>query len=250
MDNSLTIFSRGSQMLAEANTIQKARDLKDLALTAADWARRVGAGEAAITLAKAYAFEAEHRMGEMLKETERANVSRDKKKAESKDTTPPPTLAEIGISKDESARAQKVAALPDETFEELKQGKITINKALKNSDISINRKKDAVKIPFDIFERLSQYYIPLKIEPEKHEGAICRICKKPILIGDQCCLNAEYWGCHFNCIPEIWKRFDKIQKEILLQHSTPLDYNPKSFSDDRVDWIPVSAIPFYKKYKK
>ena len=133
-ENSLEIFSRGSQMLAEANTIQKAKDLKDLALTAADWARRVGAGEAAITLAKAYAFEAEHRMGEMLKETERAKPGPDKKDRSSA-STESPTLSDIGITKNESARAQKVAALPDETFEELKRGKITIKKALDENSL-------------------------------------------------------------------------------------------------------------------
>jgi hypothetical protein len=129
-ENSLEVFSRGSQMLAEANTIQKVKDLKDLALTAADWARRVGAGEAAITLAKAYAFDAEHRMGEMLKETELNKGAQGIGKSAVQPVDRTPTLADIGISKNESARAQKVAALPDETFEELKQGKITIKKAM------------------------------------------------------------------------------------------------------------------------
>jgi len=136
-ENSLEIFSRGSQMLAEANTIQKAKDLKDLALTAADWARRVGAGEAAITLAKAYAFEAEHRMGEMLKEIKKNPGTRPSKEDGGTMQVPPsiPTIAEIGITKNESARAQKVAALPDETFEELKRGKITIKKALDENSL-------------------------------------------------------------------------------------------------------------------
>ena len=41
-----------------------------------------------------------------------------------------PTLEEIGVTPKESARAQKMATLPDETFQELKQGKITIKKAM------------------------------------------------------------------------------------------------------------------------
>jgi hypothetical protein len=129
-ENSLTIFSRGSQMLAEANTIQKARDLKDLALTAADWARRVGAGEAAIQYAKSYAFEAEHRMGEMLAETERAKPGPSPKIGAQATPISQPTLSDIGISKHESARAQKIAALPEDTFEQLKKGETTIKKAL------------------------------------------------------------------------------------------------------------------------
>jgi len=35
--NSLIIFMKAAQMLMEANTIQKAKELKDLALTTADW---------------------------------------------------------------------------------------------------------------------------------------------------------------------------------------------------------------------
>ncbi len=133
-------------MLAEANTIQKAKDLKNLALTAADWARRVGAGEAAIQHAKAYAFEAEHRMGTMLAETERAPAGRPGKI--SRDTRPinkPQTLSEIGITKDESSRAQKIAALPDETFEKVKAGEIPISKAIKESQD--DRYHDPASIP-------------------------------------------------------------------------------------------------------
>ena len=92
----------------------------------------MGAGEAAIQHAKAYAFEAEHRMGEMLAETERAPAGRPEKI--SRDTRPinkPPTLAEIGITKDESARAQKIAALPEEMFERVKAGEIPVGKAIK-----------------------------------------------------------------------------------------------------------------------
>ena len=37
-ENSLVIFTRAAHMLAEANTIQKAKELKNLAMTAADWA--------------------------------------------------------------------------------------------------------------------------------------------------------------------------------------------------------------------
>ena len=101
MDNetSVAILERASLMLAEANTIQKAQELKNLALTAADWAKHKGLGNAAIQHCRSYALEAERKMGEMLEATERANAARDKKKAESPDVTPPPTLADLGLSK-------------------------------------------------------------------------------------------------------------------------------------------------------
>ncbi len=71
-ENSLIIFTQAAQMLAEADTIQKTKELKDLALTAADWAKRKGMGEEAIKYANSYALEAERKMGQLLKETERA----------------------------------------------------------------------------------------------------------------------------------------------------------------------------------
>ena len=66
--DSLIVFSRGAAMLAEANTIAKLKDVKNLALTASDWARRKGMGEEAVQTARAYAMEAEHKIGKMLKE--------------------------------------------------------------------------------------------------------------------------------------------------------------------------------------
>lgn len=128
-ENSLTIFSRGSQLLAEANTIQKAKDLKDLALTAADWARRKGMGEEAVQYARSYALEAERRMGEMLLVAPKAKGAAAGGKKESprgvyvepRDTVP--TLSDIGLTKRDSSRAQKLARLPVKIFEEVKRGK-------------------------------------------------------------------------------------------------------------------------------
>ena len=109
-------------MLAEANTIQKAKELKDLALTSQDWAKRKNMGDEAIQYCRSYAFEAERRMGEMLAETDRAKgakgigpiavVPRDHK----------PTLKELGLNKDESSKAQALAALPQRVFEQVKAG--------------------------------------------------------------------------------------------------------------------------------
>lgn len=98
-------------LLAEADTIQKAKELKSLALTAADWAKRKGMGNDAIQHCRSYALEAERKMGKMLAETDRAKGT-DKAGRPKIDgnralpSNPPPTLAEIGITKNESAQAQ------------------------------------------------------------------------------------------------------------------------------------------------
>jgi len=125
---SVIIFQKAALMLAEADTIQKTKDLKNLALTAADWARRKGMGEEAILYAKSWALEAERKMGMMLKETER-NVGSKPGKTGNKGLPvldDKPTLSEFGITKRESSQAQQLASFPEEKFEQIKTGKKTI----------------------------------------------------------------------------------------------------------------------------
>ena len=127
--NSLVIFTRASQMLAEANTIQKAKELKSLALTAADWARRKGMGEEAVQHARSYALEAERKMGEMLKEKPRKPGPGRGKKTSEPDTLvsdPVPSLADLGITGHESKAAQFLADLPRPVFDAVKAGDKTL----------------------------------------------------------------------------------------------------------------------------
>lgn len=112
-------------MLAEADTIQKAKDLKDLALTAADWAKRKGLGEEAIQHAKSYALRAEIKMGEMLAATERKTGGDAQRTRLRKGTESPPTLREIGVTKRESMNAQRLAAMPKARQEAIIEGNLT-----------------------------------------------------------------------------------------------------------------------------
>jgi hypothetical protein len=66
-ENALQLISQADRALAMADTVVKAKELKDLALTAADWLKRKGASEEIINKARALALDAERRMGEMLK---------------------------------------------------------------------------------------------------------------------------------------------------------------------------------------
>ncbi len=115
-ENSLVIFTKASQMLAEATTIQKAKELKDLALTAKDWAKRKGMGDEAVKHCQSYAMQAYIKMGEMLADTERAKPGPDQKKiVPSPDVRePPPTLSDLGITYRESSESQMLAAQPKE----------------------------------------------------------------------------------------------------------------------------------------
>ena len=131
-ETSLAIFSRGALLLSEANTIQKAKDLKDLALTAADWARRKGMGEEAVQYARSYALDAERKMGQILLETPKARPAVGSKvigdkRVPMKDSRP--TLREIGLTKRDSSQAQKLARLPEEKFQEVKAGTLRLYNA-------------------------------------------------------------------------------------------------------------------------
>jgi len=138
--NSLEIFSKASVMLAEADTILKAKDLKNLALTAADWAKRKGMGEEAILYCSGYALEAERKMGQMLRETQRAKGGNPKLLTGTSRLPVEPTLSEIGITKNESAKAQELAALPRDTFDQVKAGKKTRSKAKREIKAETDRK--------------------------------------------------------------------------------------------------------------
>lgn len=119
-------------MLAEADTIQKAKELKSLALTAAEWAKRKNMGEDAIQHCRSYALEAERKMGQMLKETELQKGGRPKKTATGTvAVSRVASLKELGLTDNESAEAQMLAELPDEDFEKIKAGKKTKSKAKK-----------------------------------------------------------------------------------------------------------------------
>ena len=115
--NSLALLAGASKMLAEANTIQKAKELKDLALTAADWARRKGLGEEAVQYARSYALDAERRMGELLLETDRAKGGNPNLPTSNGMLPVEPTLAELGLTKRDSVDAQKLASLPKQTVQ-------------------------------------------------------------------------------------------------------------------------------------
>jgi len=145
MTDSVAIFTRAAQMLAEADTIQKTKELKDLALTARDWAIRKGLGEEAVRYAQSYALMAERKMGEMLKATERAKGGQPYQKSTGNTSEPvrQPTLADLGLTKKESSRAQFIADLPEDVFEEIESGNITAHEAIKQ--IKIKKREEEIK---------------------------------------------------------------------------------------------------------
>lgn len=73
---------------------------------------------------------AELKMGEMLKGTERHRGAEGiGTRVVPHDDRTPPTLAELGLTKNESSRAQLLADLPEDVFEEIEAGNIIAHEA-------------------------------------------------------------------------------------------------------------------------
>lgn len=119
-EGSLVVLTKAAQMLAEATTIQKAKEFKDLALSAAEYARQKHMGKAAIRHCLRYAIGGERKLGEFLAETERARGGEQyHEKPTGNKALPVPTSLELGLTKRESADATIIGKLPIEQYEAL-----------------------------------------------------------------------------------------------------------------------------------
>lgn len=135
-ENSLVIFTRADKMLAEADTIQKAKEFRDVALTAADWAARKGMGEQAVAHCRSYAMRAEIRMGEMLIEGERTGQVATRKDGRPKKSVPtgdayPATAEDLGLTRKQKAEAKMLAGLTEEEKEKVISGKKSVSSVKK-----------------------------------------------------------------------------------------------------------------------
>lgn len=140
----MVIFSRAAEMLAKADTIQKAKELKDMAIVAKEWAERRDMGKEAIQHCRSYALEAERRMGQILKQTERNKGAKGQGKVGCTDGQGTPTLKELGIKNRESSDAQFLADLSESAFLSLKLAKTSVREYRRQKRTK-DRKKAAVK---------------------------------------------------------------------------------------------------------
>ena len=121
--------------LVEAKTATQVKAVMDAAAAAETFARRQRLSEETIQHATAIKLDAERKLGGILRDTPKASGAAGIGKAESavpdEYRTQAPTLADLGIDKKTSARAQKLADLPDETFEAVRLGEVKVNEALR-----------------------------------------------------------------------------------------------------------------------
>jgi len=136
-DSVIVSMQRASLALVEAKTIQQTKKIMDVAAAAEIYARRQKLGQEAEDLAASIKVEALRKLGEMLQTAPKARgaktVGGDKRSGGTVSAPPEddaPTLADLGLTKKESAVAQKLAALPEAEFQQVRDGHVAVSKAI------------------------------------------------------------------------------------------------------------------------
>lgn len=136
-DSVIASMTRASFALAEAVTVSQTKTIIDVARAAEIYAKRQHLSESAISQATSVKVEAMRKLGEILQTTPKAKgvrtVGGDSRSGGSISAPPensPPTLDELGLTKKESAVAQQLASLSEEAFEQVREGSVTVAKAL------------------------------------------------------------------------------------------------------------------------
>lgn len=143
-------MNRARLALSEAKTIQQTKLIVDTAAAAEIYARRQKLGEEARDLALSIKIEALRKLGGMLEQTPRASgvkkagtvLGGSKVELPKNDA---PTLAELGLTKKESALAQKLNTLSEEDYQQVRDGNISVAKAIAAVDAGKTKDKSSPK---------------------------------------------------------------------------------------------------------
>jgi len=117
----LIVLSEASRAITSLRTIDEAKDLRDKAEAVKVYARKARLGREVFVEASIVKVRAERRLGEMLKETPLAKATPGNQYTGPKEDPLADgvcTLESLGLTKSDSSRLQRVASLPQETFEE------------------------------------------------------------------------------------------------------------------------------------
>jgi phage N-6-adenine-methyltransferase len=125
MSSALALFAEGGLDIERArDLLRSTRDIdtilgiRDAAKLAAEYARLRDHGVGAINDAQELVLRAQRRFGEFLRAAELSKGQPRKRNVDAPDITSRPKLADLGVSRDESSRCQKLAAIDELIFEQ------------------------------------------------------------------------------------------------------------------------------------
>lgn len=113
----LAQISQARRFLEQAKDLTDIKAVKDMAEAARLFARAKRLGFETENAAAEIKVRADRKLGEVLATTKKQKPGDYRKRSSETSVPIPPSLAELGISHDESSNAQAVAALPDDIFE-------------------------------------------------------------------------------------------------------------------------------------
>lgn len=114
-DNAIVKLDAARAALAECKTVMEAKSIADAAEAARVYLERTNASSETVNHATEIRLLAERQMGEFLKKMPKAQGGWDSR-SNARTPQDAPTLAEIGIARHESSRAQKLADIPADDF--------------------------------------------------------------------------------------------------------------------------------------
>jgi len=181
----LVKIEQARQALVEAATIQEVHHLIGMARAVAIYTKQVKGSEKVIEKATEIRIRGERRLGEMLASQEKSKGALKRGPVVKKMNHGNPTLKDLGVTKAESSRAQKLASMPEEEFEEViatakDDGKLSTHRVLKTREKQERKKKrefDFFPTPSWCVRRLleaCQLPVGMWLEPAVGDGSIVR----------------------------------------------------------------------------
>lgn len=153
LEDKIAILGHVERQLATIETVDEAKDIRDKAEALRIYAKSAKAGLAIQNRAAAIKILAEQRAGTLLKATERASGRPGPGRGKAGRAARPafsetPTLAELGVTKDQSSRWQAMTAIPAADVRELEVSETKAGRELTSKGIyQLARKVTASQTP-------------------------------------------------------------------------------------------------------